>query len=213
MLQGLKARWMKLANYIDPHPDMKVMEKWWQKLVEAYSQPHRHYHTLEHVAACLAELDRVQESFACPQVAEFALWFHDAVYEIGAIDNELRSNTMAKQCARELGLGDGFIGLTEDYIMITDYQNLPESSPDSALKVADIDCSILGQDEKTFDRYEQGIRAEYGQYSDADYNNGRRMFLMKLLTNSMIYHTPDFQELYEAKARANIARLIARLSA
>ncbi len=213
MKRTLENRWLALGEQLNPPADQTTMSRWWHKLTAAYGEPHRHYHTLDHVSACLTELDQLDRAFAVPQAAEFALWFHDAVYVIGAADNEMRSADLAEQCARELGLGDGFVALVRDYIMITSYQNPPDNSPDSAYKIADIDLAILGQDAAVFDRYEEGIRAEYAQYPEAQYKSGRALFLVRMLAQAPIYHTPEFQDRYEAQARANLTRLIARLLA
>src|SRR5688500_725542 len=61
------------------------------ELLIRYAEPHRHYHTLEHVVACLKWLDRFREVAEHPEEVELALWYHDAIYVPGAGDNESRS--------------------------------------------------------------------------------------------------------------------------
>ena len=56
-------------------------EPWHRRLTAAYNEAARHYHTLQHLEACLAELQRVYVLAQQPVLMETALWFHDAVYD------------------------------------------------------------------------------------------------------------------------------------
>ena len=70
---------------IAPHADI------YARLAATYREPHRHYHTAAHISACLDELDGARELASFPFEVEAALWFHDAVYDTRASDNEERS--------------------------------------------------------------------------------------------------------------------------
>ena len=60
-------------------------------LTRRYQEPHRHYHTLEHIAAMLHEGRR----FPLDEEQQMAVWFHDAVYEPGSPHNEQKSARLA----------------------------------------------------------------------------------------------------------------------
>ncbi len=62
-----------------------------QCLVTAYQEPQRRYHTPEHLSECMALFDDHRQLAAQPAEVEMALWFHDAVYDVKAHDNEARS--------------------------------------------------------------------------------------------------------------------------
>lgn len=66
------------------------------RLTTAYSEPVRHYHTLAHITDSLYEFDRLIGLAEAPHEIEMAIWFHDAVYDPKAHDNEERSAEWAQ---------------------------------------------------------------------------------------------------------------------
>ena len=61
------------------------------ELLQSYSEPQRHYHTLQHLGEAMGLLQPALGLAAHPGEVALALWFHDAVYETQAKDNEARS--------------------------------------------------------------------------------------------------------------------------
>ena len=62
-----------------------------ERLHAAWSEPWRHYHTPQHLDECLDALARERPQARAPGKIALALFFHDAVYELQAADNEARS--------------------------------------------------------------------------------------------------------------------------
>ncbi|RLA03140.1 MAG: hypothetical protein DRQ54_11175, partial [Gammaproteobacteria bacterium] len=62
-----------------------------QRLIDAYNEPQRHYHTLAHIDHCLALFDQCKSLAANPDALEIAVWFHDVIFEPGKHDNEALS--------------------------------------------------------------------------------------------------------------------------
>ena len=62
-----------------------------QRLMDAWAEPQRHYHSLQHLRECLALLEPALDLAQHPGEVELALWFHDAVYDPQGKDNESRS--------------------------------------------------------------------------------------------------------------------------
>ena len=71
-------------------------------LLARYSEPHRKYHTLEHLDACLGNFALVRDHATHPSEVELALWFHDAIYEIPARGNERRAGPPPSKFAPQL---------------------------------------------------------------------------------------------------------------
>jgi predicted metal-dependent HD superfamily phosphohydrolase len=57
-------------------------------LVARYSEPHRFYHTLQHLRECFSMLEPASHLASRIGEVQLALWFHDAVYDTRAQDNE-----------------------------------------------------------------------------------------------------------------------------
>jgi predicted metal-dependent HD superfamily phosphohydrolase len=75
--------------------------------------------------------------------------------------------------------------------------------------VIDVDLSILGRDDLRFFEYEYAVAEEYSGVWSPAYFIARGRFLAALLAAPFIYRTPHFRARYEARARANLAQLLA----
>ena len=64
-------------------------------LLTHYSEPHRAYHDANHIDECLAEFDSAKSEALNPNSVEFAIWFHDVIYNPRATDNEEQSAARA----------------------------------------------------------------------------------------------------------------------
>ena len=177
-------------------------------LVAAYSGSHRHYHNMEHITHCLAELDEAAYLAEYPDQVEYAIWLHDAVYQPKRSDNEEKSALWAREILLDSGCGD-CVAPVRDLIMATGHREIP-ATRDAEL-ITDIDLSILGQPPGIYDVYEAAIRAEYSQLPFADYAAGRSRILAGFLNRSHVYFTGPFEAKYGALAKENLTRALAAL--
>jgi predicted metal-dependent HD superfamily phosphohydrolase len=180
------------------------------QLVAAYSEPRRHYHTLQHLRECLDLFDGVRHMAARPAEVELALWFHDAVYDPQRDDNEERSADWAHHAMLAAGLPKDAAARVHALVMATKHAGSPHD-PDAQLLV-DVDLAILGAPPQRFDESDAQVRREYAHVPDADFRDGRRRILRGFLERPRLYATEYFRRRFEAQARENLARAIARWS-
>lgn len=150
--------------------------RWKQFLLHCYAQPHRRYHTTEHLSECLQwlALMRPQLPLEDAGVIEMALWFHDAVYDLRAKDNELQSALLARDALTDLGANPNQVQQVERLILATRHQFQVLQTDEQW--VVDIDLSILGASPDRFDRYESQIRQEYAHVPTWLFRWARRKF-------------------------------------
>jgi predicted metal-dependent HD superfamily phosphohydrolase len=181
----------------------------YSELLSAYSEPHRHYHTVQHIDDCLAQFDEAAFLTHAPEEVELALWFHDAIYKPTSWANERKSADWATSFLESVGVGQDRRDRVRQHIMAT--QHLAESPSDDAAVVVDIDLSILGRDADTYDRYEQAIREEYRWVPGPIYRRKRIEVLEPFLGRQAIYGSEYFRSRYEQAARQNLKRAVERL--
>ena len=182
----------------------------YQELVSLYSQPHRHYHNLSHITDCLAEFDAVKHLAHQPAAVELAIWFHDAIYDTHAQDNEERSAELAKRRISEVG-GSPDLCKSVMVLVLATKAHEPGVHPDAPLLI-DVDLSILGQAEERFREYEAQIRREYEWVPEITFAAGRSAILERFLARERIYSTEPFWAKYERPARANLQNSLLKLN-
>lgn len=176
-------------------------------LLVAHASEARRYHTFAHVEACLGWLDWSWSLAERPHEIAIALFFHDAVYEPLATDNEAKSAAWARDVLGSADVADDARARVEAMILAT---RAHVASDDDTALLLDIDLAILGASASTFARFERDVRAEFAAVEDATYAVGRARVLAGFMARPSIYATPLFRELLEDKARANIARALLR---
>jgi predicted metal-dependent HD superfamily phosphohydrolase len=201
-----KKRWLTLWSQIGAKGNGAVVFK---NLAALYAEPHRAYHNASHIAACLGEFDHSKYLAKSPAAVQMALWFHDAIYDPQAKDNEEQSFRFFLREVRQAALPKEFILKVRQLILATRHRRRP-TSPDARL-VVDIDLSILGRSPQKFTQYERQIRQEYAWVSPQAFAAGRSTILQAFL-GRRIYSTRHFFQRYEAPARRNLVHSLATLA-
>lgn len=165
-------------------------------LERRYAEPHRAYHTMDHVRHCLAEFAEARPLASDPDAVEAAIWFHDAVYRPGRPGNEEESAKLLRAA--------GYPEKAAAMVRASTHRRIPED-PDTRLFL-DIDLAILGQSPERFARYEEEVRREHRHVPGLLYRFLRRRILDRLRRRPTLYLTPFFRKRYEAAARANLRR-------
>ncbi len=180
-----------------------------------YRAEDRHYHNLSHIEAMLALAEDYRASLHDPEAVEAAIWFHDAIYDSKAKDNEAQSAALAeKSLARRTD--PERLGRIMAMIVATATHQLPPFDDATALRDAslflDMDLSILGAAPAAFDAYERAVRLEYAWVEEPMWRAGRGAVLKTFLARDHIFHTDEFRQRFEPQARQNIARSIQALA-
>ena len=174
----------------------------------AWSANGRRYHDLEHLTDCLRTLDATRVEPGIADIAELALWYHDAVYEPRARDCEERSAALLSEDSATLDIPRASALAAAGCVRSTAHLGGEEPRGAAAQLVADVDLSILGRDVLRFLEFEYAVGEEYACVPSAMYFLARGRFLARLLASPAIFRTDPFRERYEARARANITALL-----
>ncbi|TPL88206.1 hypothetical protein FJ941_04720 [Mesorhizobium sp. B2-3-13] len=180
-----------------------------------YAAEERHYHNLAHIEAMLALARDYRGELGDPEAVEAAIWFHDAIYDSRARDNEAQSAALAeKKLAGRIDAGR--MGRISAMILATATHQLPLFDDAAAIRDAslflDMDLSILGAAPEAFDAYERAVRREYGWVEESIWRAGRGAVLKTFLARPHIFHTQEFRQRFEPQARQNIARSLQALT-
>jgi len=185
-----------------------------QELSALYRAEDRHYHNLAHIEAMLALAADYRALLSDPEAVEAAIWFHDAIYDSKAKDNEARSASLARN--KLAGRTDaGRLDRIGAMILATATHQLPRFDDDAATRDAslflDMDLSILGAAPDAFDVYERAVRREYGWVEEPMWRAGRGAVLKDFLARPRIFHTEELRQRFEPQARLNMARSLEAL--
>ena len=201
-----KDQWQQMwARFGVTDPDASVFDQ----LLARYSEPHRKYHTARHLDECFARFEELRSDATHPDEVEFALWFHDAIYETKRHDNEERSADWARATGAAANLPLDVTDRIHTLILATRHNAVPRDTDEKIL--VDVDLSILGATSDRFDEYEDQIREEYAWVPGIVFRAKRRKILQGFLDRASIFNTRKFVEAYESQARANLDRSIKRL--
>jgi predicted metal-dependent HD superfamily phosphohydrolase len=201
-----ESRWSELATRLQIADPVKVF----RALEVHYEGRARKYHTAHHINECLSELARARHPEAANPLVEYALWFHDAVYNTYSSRNELKSADWAAHVLENSKAPPTSIDTMRSLIMATRHGMQPTDLAQQLL--VDVDLAILGADADRFREFELQIRAEYWWVPTALYRKQRCAILQSFMMRMSIYSTHEFRERYERLARNNIAWALDQLN-
>lgn len=183
-------------------------------LLVRWAEPHRRYHTVDHLIAVLSIVDAHAGYAEDPDAVRLAAWFHDAVYDPRASPgaNESRSAELAHDTLASLGVsaarGDEvarLVRLTADHA--------PTPGDHNGELLCDADLAVLAGSMDSYDAYATAIRQEYAHVPDGAFRAGRAAVLRHLLDLPVLFRIPALRAKWESPARANIRRELTTLEA
>jgi predicted metal-dependent HD superfamily phosphohydrolase len=178
-------------------------------LLARWAEPHRHYHTTEHLRAVLSIVDEDSAEAADPDLVRLAAWWHDAVYDPRAAgdENERASAALAAAVLGDLRVPASGVGEVVRLIELTATHAPPPGDRNGAL-LCDADLAVLARPPREYDRYAAAVRREYAHVPDDAFRAGRAAVLSRLLSQPTLYRVhPNWQ----APARANLRRELGTL--
>jgi predicted metal-dependent HD superfamily phosphohydrolase len=187
-----------------------VVDVEFQELVERYASPGRYYHTLEHIRDVLSWVDSLASLARDLPFVYFAAWFHDAVYDSKAGDNEEQSAAYAEKVLLRLRVPRDKIARVTLMILATK-KHLAAADDEDTQILLDSDLAILGAPPTDYTRYALAIRQEYAWVPEPAYRVGRRRVLEGFLGRSRIYFTEPMFRARESEARRNLTTEIQSL--
>ena len=180
------------------------------ELLARYAEPHRAYHSQQHLRECLALFAEFAHLAERPAEIDIALWFHDAIYDVHRHDNEALSADWARTALLDAGAATEVAERVAALVLATRHSVAP-ATPDERLLV-DIDLAILSAAPARFAEYEAQIRVEYAHVPLEVFNEKRGAILAGFLARPTLYATPVLRERFEAPARANLQAALSALS-
>jgi predicted metal-dependent HD superfamily phosphohydrolase len=178
-----------------------------EDLLARWSESHRKHHTVTHLHEMLDAIGALADSGIefDREAVELAAWFHDAVYEIGADDNEERSAALARELLAESPVRDEVARL----VLATKTHQVADGDVNGAV-LSDADLAVLGSHPHRYRAYARAVREEHVAIPDEVFKPARAQFLSGLLAGP-IFHTDAGRARWEEQARRNVAEEIAEL--
>lgn len=180
-------------------------------LLDRWHEPHRVYHGPQHLADVLRNVTVVAHDGEVPRSVRLALWFHDAVHDGVAGQDEERSAALARD-ALTGHLAPTEIEEVERLVLLTAVHS-PEPGDVAGGLVCDADLAVLGAAPDRYARYVRQVRGEYAHVPDAQFSVGRAAVLRSFLARGRLFATTEGSRRWEQAARANMEREVAALEA
>lgn len=178
-----------------------------QRLILAYNEPRRVYHTLDHIQSCFNIFQDVVHLAKNADALALAIWFHDAIYDIDANDNEQRSADWFLRETKGV-FDDSLRDLVYEHILATTHSGIEIQDHDSRIMV-DIDLFSFGKPWPEFLRDSENVRAEKPGVPDGEFYPKQCGFQQFLLEQPRFFQSDYFYQHYEKQARQNLTRFMA----
>lgn len=195
---------------LPPAATVATVSRLGDELLARWTEPHRHYHTVDHLQAVLAVIEDNVSSATDPSAVRLAAWFHDAVYDPTRVDNEEASALFAESVLPELRVTVAQVAEIARLVRLTATHDPMPGDRNGAL-LMDADLAILASPPETYRAYTVAIRREYGHLDDATFAAGRAGVLANLLTLPQLFRTPTLRDRWEDVARYNVTAELANI--
>lgn len=173
------------------------------EIYEMYTEPHRHYHNLNHIARMFQTA--AEQKIELSEMQIWAIWFHDIIYEVGANDNEERSaEVVGKRLEIDHGSGIFFPKFVEEIkTIIRDTQDEVPTIEESKV-VVDLDLWDLAAERRYWLNRDLIEKEMLTKCTMKEWKEGRAKWLGMMLDRDRIYWSEYADEAMERRARCNM---------
>ena len=205
-MQDLVDAW---ATLLSRHTDNPAVASVGRALVASWEEPHRRYHSVEHLRGILEHVEELAQFADDPDAVRLAAWYHDAVYA-GLPDDEERSARRAEQDLSRLELQPQLVDEVARLIRLTVTHD-PAPGDHNGEVLSDADLAALAVPRESYVRNTAAIRAEYGHVPDDAFRRGRVQVLVALLGGPGVFRTDYARREWEPSAQGNLRAELAAL--
>lgn len=204
-LSKLEHFWFELHQHYHFSEPQKILDE----LIAAYGEKQRAYHSVQHLYECLSLHQSIQSELNDSSAVALALWFHDAIYNPQAPDNELKSAELFEQLMAQDLLPDTLAKIKRWILATQRHASTDETDLQFLL---DIDLAILAAPPERFIQYEQQIQQEYAWVDPEVYSIKRKEVLLHFYRSEPLYQTAYFQKNFELNTKQNLRQILNSLS-
>lgn len=205
----VEKKWLDLYERVtgdDDRSRYSNARNWLTFLKEQYEG--RAYHNLDHIGY-MRELLHIE----CKDLAvnidalEWAIWFHDVIYETKPPLSQFNELWSAKVAIIEPLLPEYFKAGVSGLIRITEHAGATSETwgDIDAQLMLDLDLAILGMVPLGYEVYAERIREEYSWVPEETYRQKRAQVLQDFLDRDRIYLTDFWRDQREEQARINLS--------
>ncbi|MES0489761.1 MAG: hypothetical protein ABUK01_07215 [Leptospirales bacterium] len=198
-MASLDEYWNSLTDSLNCNESKSAKE--FEIIKYLYSLPDRHYHNLSHLESLFHILESFEMKFHNKNAVGFAIFYHDAVYDVMSKENEKKSAGLAVKFIEPL---DVELSRKVLSLIMATKTHISASNDQDELYFIDADFSILGAPAEIYIQAANNVRKEYWSLENDDFNEGRGKFLKETLARDNIFVTKEFRDLYENQARENM---------
>lgn len=197
--------------------DTEAIEDVGQKLLDRWSDEHRHFHNLRHLAAVLHRVDQLAEETHEPDLVRLAAWYHGAVFSSEKKVTEAShggeqstaSAVLAHDELTDLGVppraADRVAALVNAIV-----RHAPDPADFDAAVLNDADLAMLAAEPQRYKEYKSAVRAEYAHIPTDLYLKARIRVIERLLARKSLFLSP-MGAAWEEPARQNLDMELHRL--
>lgn len=206
-MTDLLREWQTLLARHCASPDIDAVGA---ALLARWSEPHRRYHDLTHLAGILMAVDALASFADDADAVRLAAWYHDAVYA-GRSDDEENSALLAEAELAALGADPAFVAEVGRLVRVTITHN-PAAADHNGQVLSDADLAVLAVPPAQYQHNTARVRAEYQHVTDADFGAWRARMIESMLASPALYRCEPARDMWEGAARANLAAELDSLS-